>query len=253
MNFAFSTNSEINKRFDDDHQIPDKWEKIEKFQTLHVNDEKLIFMGGAITNLTWIPIPSINNDNINSSASSVPSQYLVISCKRDIYKFTKRNFDSQYEQTIIMIYKIENIDEFKTNTNNKPKLLYGIPFDTGPIYQIEFLPSGGYSKELNRLGLMAIANRKSDIFIYSLPIKALKNCDNKNLNVNINNDNDDLFINLKPVIILKLDLRKIQNVENLNLKFYKEAPCIKLCWSKVNIKRTFKGKNISNTKVFFFF
>lgn len=128
--------------------------------------------------MKWIPFPD----------SYTGPQILAVSVKSDGLKSTKYA-ELVPEPSMIQLWAYNKLTN-KTNRLEKPELLYSLAIENGPVWDMNFCPSGGYSHDHDRLGLLACTNSSGNINIYSLPIKI----DQK--------DNDPLLLKLNPCMIL---------------------------------------------------
>lgn len=139
------------------------WQTLDVYKSINGNESHTLFCGGSILACEWIPTP----DDYKAE------QYLAISCKLD----SKESYPIHTAVKIksqIQIWSIENLQN-KFNPNNLPRLLYYVAYDSGPIYHMQFCPSGGLSDD--RLGLLAVPATNGSISILSLP-KFINFCDN---------------------------------------------------------------------------
>ncbi|XP_055376237.1 uncharacterized protein LOC129608627 [Condylostylus longicornis] len=227
MKFSFSK-MQMNKRFGSSKCS--ELLELESFKWIKNRDEILLYIGGPITALEWVPLP----DSVSQK-----SQYLAISFKSNYNKYT-RVINQKSHKTLILIFKLEifekSFGEVFASQSDSPNFSfeYGITLDDGPVHDMKFLPSGGYNLDINRLGLLAVASAKNDAVIYSLPIEVPQNlyC---TLNDNIK------LIFLEPVIKLTMNFNFDEYDEILQKKNHYFVQCCKIAWSKA------KGHNILAT------
>lgn len=108
------------------------------------------------------------------------------------------------------------------------QLHYGFLISDAPIYDADFLPSGGYKPESNRLGLVAVATMSSTASVYALPLQVYHI--ERNYNINFSHV---FIIKSNPYFVLPLTMSK-ENLENLPDWLYC-GQCLQICWSQVNI------------------
>lgn len=184
-------------------------------------------MGAPVKLCAWLPLPAHVNE-----------QYLAVVYRQDMFKFIKFSQPKQHH-TIVLIFKV-------TENNKVPQLNvhYGVIVNDGPIHHLSFLPSGGYDKSSNRLGLVAIATINSYIKVCSLPL----NVETENTQLNCSDDQAFTLIDVKPNFILNIDILSHTDVhQNVLLK----TQCLQICWSEVSCKIK-KRKHVMQIKILFF-
>lgn len=123
----------------------------------------------------------------------------------------------------LLVYKLTNIK------NDLPviELYYGISIPDAPIYDADFLPSGGYKPESNRLGLVAVATMSPTASVYALPLKV----DHFERDYNVRFTHA-FIIKSNPYFVLPLTMN------NENLKISKDwlysGQCLQIRWSQVS-------------------
>lgn len=153
---------------------------------------------GPITALSWLPTPH---------TSEISAQILAVSTLSDpnLNCVTNQVYN---EKTVIQFWDFSTIQN-KKPINIDPRLLFGICVDYGPIWHLEWCPSGCYDEEM-RLGLLAAAASDGFVYIYSIPV--LKDAQN------------GLFYKNKIVARLQLD------VNEKPTNYY----ATRISWSKVS-------------------
>ncbi|XP_055856218.1 titin [Episyrphus balteatus] len=142
----------------------DQWKQLERLHGLTHKSEYTIYMGGPVTSLAWVPLDPHPPSN---------TQYLAVTIRKGLDKFARFK-NQKRSRTLIYILKFDLIESSEV----KGAISYAVAIDDGPIHAIEFLPSGGYSPEMNRLGMIAVGTAETEIKIYSLPLYVEKNdCD----------------------------------------------------------------------------
>ncbi|XP_066250284.1 uncharacterized protein [Euwallacea similis] len=135
--------------------------KLDLFEArLFHRDEATIFCGGPITSLAWLPTSHNQIDRDQILAVSVLNdsrkEYLVGQIYREPCVVQFWNFGIlNYEQEIVT-----------------PFLLYGLALNTGPVWHLEWCPSGCFdnvdTENTRRLGLLAVATSDSFVYVYSI-------------------------------------------------------------------------------------
>ncbi|XP_066155127.1 uncharacterized protein [Euwallacea fornicatus] len=130
-------------------------------------DEATIFCGGPIISLAWLPTShnQINREQILavSVLNDSRKEYLVGQIYRERCVVQFWNFGIlNYEQEIVT-----------------PFLLYGLALNTGPVWHLEWCPSGCFdnadTENTRRLGLLAVATSDSFVYVYSIDNVAEEN------------------------------------------------------------------------------
>lgn len=186
-----------------------QWMQLDRFQgTALSTGDMLMFIGGPICAMAWAPI----SDDTNT-------QYIAVAYKNDFNEYTLQK-NPVPKKTMILII------EQSTILQEPPHVLYGFKVENGPVNHLEFMPSGGYSKSMNRLGLLAVSTIETDVHVYSLPIayniKMEKGEDNF-CDTNI----DFKFLEIRPSFTLVVDARK-----NFDISHEKNNMSVFVKWSK---------------------
>lgn len=173
------------------------------------------FVGAAVTFVRWIPLP---ND--------VSEQYLLVCFEnRD---FTQNDENEPVEvslyPTSLLVYKLTHIKGDLPDL----QLHYGFMISDGPIYDADFLPSGGYNPINNRLGLVAVATISSTVSVYALPINI--DCIPKIYNIDFSHV---VMIKINPSFLLSLTLRNEK--WKTTRSWFNHGPCLQVCWSQVRM------------------
>lgn len=138
---------------------PIEWEQLNLFQGINDKKTPVIFCGGPIRAIEWVPFPETYDGN----------EYAAISCQIEIGHapiYGEKNM----KKCLIQIWKFGKFD-----TTEPPKYEYSLAFDYGPVFAMKFCPSGGYIPE-KRLGILAIASMAGNIYLYSLPCRLSNDC-----------------------------------------------------------------------------
>lgn len=146
----------------------DDWQQLNLFEGINNNSTSVIYCGGPIQSIEWIPLPDLYPDG----------DYIAISCRNKFgenYTFG----DQILHKCIIQIWKMKNINDIS------PEYQYSFTFDYGPIYAMKFCPSGGYVPN-QRLGILAIASMNGNIYLYSLPTNVPNTVSSENRIITIN-------------------------------------------------------------------
>ncbi|XP_060528679.1 uncharacterized protein LOC132703441 isoform X2 [Cylas formicarius] len=179
------------------------FKRIDLFQPVELcEDDTTIFCGGPINAMAWLPTPFNEPDHRQilavASFGSMTEKYLI---------------DANYNcQSLILLWDFGVLK----NKESKlvPSLLYGLGIDEGPIWDLEWCPSGcfdtsnGPSK--NRLGLLAVAASDSFVHIFSVH--------------NLLEEDRGMFYKGTSIIKLQLNSGNVAEVD----KYYP----VKLSWSK---------------------
>lgn len=167
-----------------------------------------MFIGGPISAIAWAPI-----------SDQTDSQYIAVAYRKDFNDFTLQKKPAPKRTMILIIEQTASLE-------HHPHILYGFKIENGPVNHLEFMPSGGYSKSMNRLGLLAVSSIETDVHVYSLPIT----CKIKMEKVEDNfcdNDIDFKFLEIRPSFTLVVDARK-----NFDLSHEKNNMSVFVKWSK---------------------
>ncbi|XP_073843661.1 uncharacterized protein [Musca autumnalis] len=185
-----------------------EWTQIERFQNIQHESDAFCFVGAPVICCTWIPLP---ND--------VKEQYLLIAYRKDIFKFTKFQNPKRFKTSLVLF----KVTRSKISGKKVPQLRlhYAIALEDGPVYNMAFLPSGGYCLKTNRLGLMAVATASSNVNVYSLPI---------DFSADEEVSKDLPIIELKPSFELKLDItcQKGDSEDHILMN----PQCMQVIWSE---------------------
>ncbi|KQS43870.1 mucin-17 isoform X2 [Drosophila erecta] len=175
----------------------DDWKQLAPFEGFNKEGEYVGYLGGSIKKLEWVPLPP-----------KAANQYLLCSVRPKMKAFA-RHTKIKDEDALLMLLKCSAKNAGKSWTL-QPELHYGVHVPNGPVHSFSFLPSGGYDKSSNRLGVLAVANSLSSVHIYALPLEL----------TNDENADDKVVIQLDSLITLTLDINNpVQN------------QCTKICWS----------------------
>ncbi|XP_033161511.1 uncharacterized protein LOC117141906 isoform X3 [Drosophila mauritiana] len=178
----------------------DDWKQLAPFEGFNKEGEYVGYLGSSIKKLEWVPLPP-----------KAASQYLLCSVRSKMKTFARHN-KLKDEDGLLMLLKCTAKNAGKSWTL-RPELHYAVHVPNGPIHSFSFLPSGGYDKSSNRLGVLAVANSLSSVHIYALPLE-LANDENDE------NADEKVVIQLDSLITLTLDINNpVQN------------QCTKICWS----------------------
>ncbi|XP_018561078.1 uncharacterized protein LOC108903390 [Anoplophora glabripennis] len=168
-----------------------------------------IFCGGPIQAMAWMPTPY---------TSSERRQVLAVA--------TLNDFDKKYlvnlhynDQSVIQIWDFGVLKNKQPMT--EPKLMFCLAHGFGPVWHIEWCPSGCFDtnpeddgEEMSRMGLLAVAGSDSAVHIYSIPY--------------LKDDQMGMFYKTKPLLRLHLALNEEYGLSREN--FY----ATKISWSKAS-------------------
>ncbi|CAH1981210.1 unnamed protein product [Acanthoscelides obtectus] len=171
-----------------------------KIQENHVT----MYCGGPINALCWLPTP-----------------YLRLDCRQVLAVAVTNDFDSRYhmktnyaEPTAVQLWDFGNLKNKHSIT--MPRLMYCIALNIGPVWHMEWCPSGCFDessstngKTFNRLGLLAVAGSVPGVHVYAVP--------------KLSEEDWGLVYTTKPV--LKLQLSNTQDCGNGNYYPTKIAWC----------------------------
>ncbi|XP_061394931.1 uncharacterized protein LOC133330511 [Musca vetustissima] len=211
MKFAMSKEKKLSTTIGLNTGRNEDWQQIERFQNFQHEAESFCFAGAPIVSSSWVPLP---ND--------VREQYLLIAYRRDMFKFTKYQNPKRVKTTLVL-FKV-NQTKVQGSKRRIPqiKLHYVIAIADGPVYNVAFLPSGGYSVPENRLALVAVATAGSNINIYSLPIEVVPQSEEISNVIPI--------IEPKPCFELMLDI--ISQDNNPQDHVLMNTQCLQIVWSE---------------------
>ncbi|KRK01779.1 mucin-17 isoform X1 [Drosophila yakuba] len=175
----------------------DDWRQLAPFEGFNKEGEYVGYLGSSIKKLEWVPLPP-----------KAASQYLLCSVRSKMKTFA-RHTKLKDDDGLLMLLKCNAKNAGKSWTL-RPDFHYGVHVPNGPVHSFSFLPSGGYDKSSNRLGVLAVANTLSSVQIYALPLEL----------TNDKNADDKVVIQLDSLITLSLDINNpVQD------------QCTKICWS----------------------
>ncbi|CAH1111869.1 unnamed protein product [Psylliodes chrysocephalus] len=180
------------------------FKKYELFEVEQQDARTTIFCGAPVRCMAWMPTPyeSLNQPQILAVATS-------------------KHFDEKYnhlkhysETTVIQFWNFGLLQNGKDIT--EPKLEFCLGVDNGPVWCMEWCPSGCYNVDgsivWSRRGLLAVAGHSMPVHIYSIPL--------------LTEDQSGLFYKAKPVLKLQL----VKDDTNLKRLLFPT----KLSWSKVS-------------------
>lgn len=178
----------------------DQWKSLKRFEATKESDSIILFTGGPVLSMAWLPVPD-----------DCLSQILAVCCRGDAEEDILLN-NTQPTKCLIQIWNFDKLRNGQLRHAQAPNLLYSIAYDHGPVIQMEFCPSGGFTED--RLGLLAVSSFDGHVDILALP----KNftCDNSKI--------DNLVFTIQPSMTLCCEQGQSFNVL-----------LTKLVWSQVNI------------------
>lgn len=160
---------------------------LESRNSKHINDEtSILYCGGKIIHVDWIPFPDDYTGN----------QILVICThNKNANLISPTNCGSHEKHSnLIQLWSISS----KSATElEKAEFLYGIAYDDGPIFTMNFCPSDAYVAT-KRLAILAIPDTNGNVNIFSLPETVPKAKNNANC-----------IIKLMPEMRLQLNFDKL--------------------------------------------
>lgn len=133
----------------------DDWKSLKRFEATIDSDSMVLFTGGPILSMAWIPVP---DDHL--------SQLLAVCCRRDANDDILMN-NTKAVKCLIQIWNFHKLKNGQLRQAQTPNLLYSVAYDHGPIIQMEFCPSGGFTED--RLGLLAVSSNVGHVDILALP------------------------------------------------------------------------------------
>lgn len=178
----------------------DEWKSLKRFEATKESDSIIFFTGGPVLSMAWLPVPD-----------DCQSHTLAVCCRSDANEDILLN-NTQPTKCLIQIWNFNKLKNGQMRHAQTPHLLYGIAYDHGPVIQMEFCPSGGFTED--RLGLLAVSSFDGHVDILALP----KNftCDNTKI--------ENLVFTIQPSMTLCCDKGEPFNVL-----------LTKLVWSQVSI------------------
>ncbi|BFF97875.1 uncharacterized protein DMAD_06186 [Drosophila madeirensis] len=178
----------------------DDWRQLAPLESFQTVDEHIGYLGAPIKQLAWAPLPP-----------TVTEQYLLCSLRKHMLAHA-RQIPHKLSDALLMLLKCTLSASVKERQGVWPletSLHYAIRVPNGPVHTFAFLPSGGYDKSTNRLGLLAVANSLTDVKIYALPLELEDEA------------TGNVVIELQSTMTLTLD------VQNPVMD-----QCTKICWSE---------------------
>lgn len=136
------------------------FKKYKLFESELHNDNKVtIFCGGPVSSLAWLPTPFDQQNENQVLAASVLSS-------PDNKYVTSDNF---FEKGAIQFWDFGCLNN-REKSLKEAEFLFGLAVDFGPIWHMEWCPSGCYSMESDgRMGLLAVTGADSIVYIYAVP------------------------------------------------------------------------------------
>uniref|UniRef100_A0A1Y1MYX5 C2H2-type domain-containing protein n=1 Tax=Photinus pyralis TaxID=7054 RepID=A0A1Y1MYX5_PHOPY len=139
-----------------------QWKRYKLFESdLLCNDASTIFCGGSICAMAWAPNPHMIEECAQILAVCVNSKFNKGYPLDQLYK----------EPGMIQLWNCGTLSN-SSYISEKPKLEYCIAHDHGPVWCMEWCPSGTYDVEesnyLRRLGLLAVGCADLNVYIYSV-------------------------------------------------------------------------------------
>ncbi|XP_037033623.1 serine-rich adhesin for platelets isoform X3 [Bradysia coprophila] len=156
----------------------DSWKLLNRFEASIESDCMVLFTGGPVLSMAWLPVP---DDHL--------SQILAVCCRSDANDDILMN-NTRAAKCLIQLWNFHKLKNGQLRHAQIPHLLYSVAYDHGPIIQLEFCPSGGFTED--RLGLLAVSSYDGHVDILALP----KNftCDNSKI--------ENLVFTIKPSLTL---------------------------------------------------
>ncbi|XP_049821946.1 uncharacterized protein LOC109602047 isoform X2 [Aethina tumida] len=155
------------------------FKNMELFDTkTHSNGYATIFAGGPITAMSWVPTP----DSVTESP-----QFLAVAVQNDPDSQYYHN-ENYHEPYLIQFWHFGSLRN-RSKDPIKPQLAFCLAFDYGPVWHLEWCPSGCYDLDRRRLGLLAVAASDGNVYVYSVPF--------------FSEDEFGLFYKPKPSVVLK--------------------------------------------------
>ncbi|XP_055907206.1 titin isoform X2 [Eupeodes corollae] len=207
MKFTYNRFNGFVKTLGETKVEADQWKQLERLHGMSENGEYIVYLGGPVKNIAWVPLDPHPPSN---------TQYLAVTVRKGLDKFTRFS-NQKRSRSLIFIFKFDISLPPATTTEIKAEIIYAIAIDEGPIHALEFLPSGGYSPEMNRLGMLAVGTIETEIKIYSLPLKVDKN-------------DCDLFPIVKLESSMELHLEVLDNSTDSAEMYNSQCTCI--IWSQ---------------------
>ncbi|KAG4069006.1 hypothetical protein HA402_008317 [Bradysia odoriphaga] len=143
----------------------DSWKLLNRFEATIESDCMVLFTGGPVLSMAWLPVP---DDHL--------SQILAVCCRSHANDDILMN-NTKATKCLIQLWNFHKLKNGQLRQAQIPHLLYSVAYDHGPIIQMEFCPSGGFTED--RLGLLAVSSYDGHVDILALP----KNftCDNSKI------------------------------------------------------------------------
>ncbi|XP_075159940.1 uncharacterized protein LOC142233045 isoform X2 [Haematobia irritans] len=204
MKFAFKKNGKLHSSIGEPEDNIE-WRQMKRYQAINDKTDAFLFVGSPVVCCAWLPLPA-----------QVEEQYLLVAHRKDMFKFTKF-LNPKHHKTSLLLFKVK---QPKQHDGPQIQLHYAIAIEDGPVYNVSFLPSGGYNREENRLGVVAVASVESNVKVYALPIE-LENAER--------NMDDVPLINITPSFELKLDILEENQAETHQLMC---PQCLQIQWSE---------------------
>ncbi|XP_050309290.1 uncharacterized protein LOC126745480 isoform X2 [Anthonomus grandis grandis] len=191
---------------------PPVFRKMDLFESCSFYEgEATIFCGGPITAMAWMPTP-YNIETMNQIVA------VAVTKNAEAVYNAHENYN---EPCIIQFWNCGPLNSQQSKPI-APELLYGLALNAGPVWDIEWCPSGCLDivpireNEPSRLGLLAVATCDSLVYIYS--VDDVKNEDDRGV-----------IYKADPLIKLQLRIEKCSTVQD----YY----ATKISWTKASEHR----------------
>ncbi|RZC38768.1 uncharacterized protein BDFB_007282, partial [Asbolus verrucosus] len=128
---------------------------------MHEDNKITLFCGGPVSSMAWLPTPRTKlkeNQILAVSVLNSPDEKYLTS-------------DNYEVASAIQFWNFGCLDN-KAASLKEPKLIFNVAHNHGPVWHMEWCPSGCYNfneEKMSRMGLLAVAGSDSAVYIYSIP------------------------------------------------------------------------------------
>lgn len=135
------------------------FKKFQLFESeIHKDHKITLFCGGPISSMAWLPTP------YNSLETN---QILAVGTLNSPDK-NYETYENYNEKCVIQFWSFGQLKNSEA-VYKRPELVFSVVHDDGPVWYLEWCPSGCFNVEEGRMGLLAVAGSSLEVYIYSIP------------------------------------------------------------------------------------
>ncbi|CAG0913642.1 unnamed protein product [Notodromas monacha] len=137
---------------------------------LDENANHVFFAGGPVQAMDWCPLPDIDFESSaeNGEEALKTKQFLAVASLRGMEEDLELG-PSPSEKALVQLWEIDSLGA------KAPLLRLGICVDHGPIWDLKWMPTGGFSD--TTLGLIAVSCNDGCVRVWKLPRSAVRQKD----------------------------------------------------------------------------